>query len=273
MKVLSIPHLAQRLNERFKILTGGSRTALPRQKTLTATIDWSYDLLTPQEQLLFARLGVFAGGFGLDAATKVCGGDGVDEIDIFDLLTSLTDKSLVVADTSGEQERYRLLESTAAYALEKLSASGERERLARRHAEYFRELAEAADERSIRPRRLRGLPRVELELDNYRAVLEWALTREERRRPWRRDRRRVGAVLVSRIGLEAEGRYWIELALARVSEAEQPQIVARLHLAQAPVLIRRARLRNRAAGDAAVRIGGRCPWCGAAQQSAVASRL
>ena len=147
MKVLSIPNLAQRLNERFRILTGGSRDALPRQKTLSALIDWSYDLLTPQEQLLFARLGVFAGGFGLEAATTVCGGEDLDEIDILDLLASLTDKSLVVADTSGDTERYRLLESTAAYALEKLSAAGEREALTRRHAEYFRDQALAAEER------------------------------------------------------------------------------------------------------------------------------
>ncbi len=124
MKVFSIPNLAQRLNERFKILTGGSRTALPRQKTLGALIDWSYDLLTPQEQMLFNRVGIFAGGFSLDAATAVCSGEDLDEIDILDLLSSLTDKSLVVADTAGEQERYHLLESTRAYALEKLTAAG-----------------------------------------------------------------------------------------------------------------------------------------------------
>ncbi len=100
VKVLSIPNLAQRLNDRFKILTGGSRTALPRQKTLSALIDWSYDLLTPQEQMLFTRIAIFAGGFSLDAATAVCGGDGLDEIEMLDLLSSLTDKSLVVADTA-----------------------------------------------------------------------------------------------------------------------------------------------------------------------------
>jgi predicted ATPase/class 3 adenylate cyclase len=125
VKVLSIPNLAQRLNDRFKLLTGGSRDALPRQKTLHALIDWSYDLLEPQEQLLFARLGVFAGGFGLEAATQICGVD--CHIDILDLLASLTDKSLVVADTSGEHERYSLLESTRAYALEKLTAAGAHE--------------------------------------------------------------------------------------------------------------------------------------------------
>ena len=80
-------------------LTGGSRSALPRQKTLSALIDWSYDLLTSQEQLLFARLGIFAGGFRLDAATSVCGSTGLDELDILDLLSSLNDKSLIVADT------------------------------------------------------------------------------------------------------------------------------------------------------------------------------
>src|SRR6202011_4088486 len=125
VKVLSLPHLAQRLNDRFKLLTGGSRSAVPRQKTLSALIDWSYDLLTSQEQTLFNCLGIFAGGFSLDAGAAVCAGEGIHEVDILDLLSSLTDKSLVVADTGGEKERYRLLETTRAYALEKLAATGE----------------------------------------------------------------------------------------------------------------------------------------------------
>jgi predicted ATPase/class 3 adenylate cyclase len=230
VKVLSIPNLEQRLNERFKLLTGGSRTTLPRQKTLSATIDWSYDLLAPQEQLLFARLGIFAGGFGLDAVAAVCGGDGLDEIDIFDPLTSLTDKSLVVADTSRKHERYRLLESTAAYALEKLSVSGERQPLARRHAEYFREQAEGANERYGSGSTIAWRAGVEPELDNYRAALEWALTKGN-------DAVLGGAIagalerLWSHAGLIAEGRYWIGLALPRVSEAEHPATVARLQLA------------------------------------------
>ncbi len=222
VKVLSIPHLAERLNERFKLLTGGSRSALPRQKTLSALLDWSYDLLTPQEQRLFVRLGIFAGGFGLDAAAHVCFGDGPDEIDILDLLGSLTDKSLVVADTSGEHERFRLLESTAAYALEKLSALGEREVLARRHAEYFRKQAEAADERFGTRSMFAWLARVELELDNYRTALTWALT--QRNDPVQ------GAVIAGALsgfwtnaGLPVEGRYWIALALEQISEA-QPRL-------------------------------------------------
>ncbi|HKE37530.1 MAG TPA: NB-ARC domain-containing protein [Candidatus Baltobacteraceae bacterium] len=227
VKVLTIPHLAERLNERFKILTGGSRDALPRQKTLTALIDWSYDLLTPQEQLFFARLGIFAGGFGIDAATNVCGGDGLDEFDILDLLGSLTDKSLVVADTSGERERYRLLESTAAYALEKLRVSGDRDALARRHAEFFRAQAEGASERYGTGSIFLWLSDVELELDNDRAALAWALTLGN-------DAVLGGAIagalsaLWANASLVVEGRYWVGLALERVSEAEQPRVAARL---------------------------------------------
>jgi len=227
VKVLSIPNLAQRLNERFKILTGGSRSALPRQKTLSALIDWSYDLLTPQEQLLFNRVGIFAGGFSLDAATAVCSGEGLDEIEILDLLASLTDKSLVVADTSGEHERYRLLESTAAYALDKLSAAGERETLARRHAEYFCDQAHAADERRSTGSTLAWVVGIELELDNFRTALAWALTHGN-------DAVLGGAIagalsaLWYNAGLAVEGRYWISLALERVNDAEQPQIAARL---------------------------------------------
>jgi predicted ATPase len=231
VKVLSVPHLAERLNERFRILTGGSSDALPRQKTLSALLGWSYDLLSSQEQQLFARLGIFAGGFGLDAATNVCSGGGLDEIDILDLLGSLTDKSLVVADTSGERERYRLLESTAAYALEKLGASGERDALARRHAEYFRDQALAADERYGTGPTFEWLAGVEMELDNDRAALAWALTQGH-------DAVVGGAIagalerLWMNAGLAVEGRYWIGLALERVSEAEHPQTAARLWLAQ-----------------------------------------
>ncbi|HZV77524.1 MAG TPA: adenylate/guanylate cyclase domain-containing protein [Candidatus Babeliales bacterium] len=242
VKVLSIPNLAQRLNERFKILTGGSRSALPRQKTLSALIDWSYDLLAPQEQLLFNRVGIFAGGFSLDAATAVCSdchpersersesSRRIDEIDILDLLSSLTDKSLVVADTSGEHERYRLLESTAAYALEKLSAAGEHERMARRHAEYFLDQARAADERLGMGSMIAWVAESELELDNDRSALEWALTRGN-------DAVLGGAIagalgsLWRNAGLTVEGRYWIGLALERVSEAEHSEIAARLWLA------------------------------------------
>jgi predicted ATPase len=230
VKVLSMPHLAEGLKERFKLLTGGSRDALPRQKTLHALIDWSYDLLTPPEQLFFTRLGIFASGFALDAATSVCGGEGLDELDLLDLLGSLTDKSLVVADTSGEHERYRLLESTAAYALEKLRASGEHETLARRHAAYFRDQVDAADERFGTGSTAAWLAGVELELDNFRSALTWTLTDGN-------DAVLGGAIagasgqLWRNAGLTVEGQYWIGRALDGVSETEQPRVAARLQLA------------------------------------------
>jgi predicted ATPase/class 3 adenylate cyclase len=225
VKILSIPNLAQRLNERFKILTGGSRSALARQKTLSALIDWSYDLLTLQEQMLFSRVGIFAGGFSLDAAAAVCSGEDLDEIDILDLLSSLTDKSLVVANTAGEEERCHLLESTRAYALEKLTAAGAHERLARRHAEYFRDQAQEAGERRRTGSTAVWLASVERELDNYRAALEWAL----------KDGHdfALGGALAGVLpwisgGLAVEGRYWIGLAQAGLDESMHPQVAARL---------------------------------------------
>ena len=227
VKVLSIPNLAQRLNERFKLLTSGSRTALPRQQTLSALIDWSYDLLTPQEQALFRRVAIFAGGFSLDAAVAVCDGDAVDGIDIFDLLASLTDKSLVLADTAGSQERYHLLESTRAYGLDKLGLAGERDRLARRHAEFFRDQAVEVDKLYGIGSTEARLRRLETELDNYRAALEWALTDGH-------DVVLAGILtgslqeLWKRGGLNAEGRYWTERAQRGLDEGAHPQVAARL---------------------------------------------
>ncbi len=232
VKVMSIPKLAERLNERFRLLTGGSRAALPRQKTLGALIDWSYDLLTLHERVLFNRAGIFAGGFSLDAVTAVCTGDGIDETDVLDLLSSLTDKSLLVADTGPEQERYRMLESTRSYALDKLTAAGERERLARLHGLYFRDQAQAADLRFGHGSTAAWLASVEVELDNYRAVLEWALTGGH-------DPALGGGVAgaLERLwrdgGLTGEGRYWIERAQAILDEAAHPQVAARLWRASA----------------------------------------
>jgi predicted ATPase/class 3 adenylate cyclase len=226
VKVLSIPGLAQRLGERFKLLTVGSRTALPRQQTLTALIDWSFDLLTPAEQRLFARLSVFAGGFSLGAAARVCGDDGQDESAILDLLASLTDKSLIVAETAGEQARYRMLESTSAYASDKLIHAGDRELLARAHAAYFRDLAQSTAERFSLDTRSAWLVDLERELDNYRAALVWSISQKN-------DPRAGGAITIAlgnfwMAGLAGEGRYWITQALELLDEHEHPLIAARL---------------------------------------------
>ncbi|MDQ6766526.1 MAG: adenylate/guanylate cyclase domain-containing protein [Candidatus Eremiobacteraeota bacterium] len=227
VKVMSIATLAQRLDERFKILTAGSRTALPRQKTLSALIDWSYDLLTQPERALFNRVAIFAGSFTLDAATQVCAGDGIDEADTLDLLCSLADKSLVVVDTRREQERYRLLESTRQYGLEKLTASGERDRLERRYAEYYLGVAQDNEKSNSALSLSEWLAAVERDLANFRAVLEWALGKS-------RDAT-LGSSLAAALemfwwhgGVEAEGRRWINAALNQIDRDAQPDLVARL---------------------------------------------
>ncbi len=227
VKMLSVSTLAQHLNERFKILTAGSRTALPRQQTLRALIDWSYDLLAPQEQELFNRLAIFAGSFTLEAATHVCAGDGISEVDVFDMVASLADKSLVVVDTGGSQERSRLLESTRQYALEKLTASGELERVARRHAEYYLGVAKKAERNFGTISLSEWLTSLEPEVENFRATLEWALAREQQVP--------LGSEVVSALdmlwwhgGLESEGRRWVEVALHRIDEGAEPTVAARL---------------------------------------------
>jgi predicted ATPase/DNA-binding CsgD family transcriptional regulator len=232
VKVLSMPSLAQRLNDRFRILTGGSRTALPRQKTLGALIDWSYDLLNPQEQTLLNRAGVFSGGFTLDAAMAVCAGDGIEATDILDLLSSLTDKSLVIADTSGGRERYHLLDSIRAYAMEKLAVGRESEGLARRHAEYFRDIAQRADEAFGAMSTATWLARVEPEIDNFRAAIDWATGLG--------DDIALGGAIVAALsglwregGLAAEGRRRITLAMKALDESKYPRIAAELWMALA----------------------------------------
>ena len=135
LRGLSVEHLAARLDQRFRLLTGGSRTALARQQTLQATVDWSYSLLSAAEQTLFRRLAVFAGGFTLEAAEAVCAGGPIAPEEVLELLLRLVDKSLVMAEESaGDVERYRLLETLRQYGRERLLAAGEAADLYARHA-------------------------------------------------------------------------------------------------------------------------------------------
>lgn len=225
-KILSLDNLAQHLGERFALLTGGVRTALPRQKTLSATIDWSYNLLSEQEQAIFRRLGIFAGGFSLEAVTAVCSSGQPPDVLLFDLLGSLVDKSLVVAETGGRHERYGLLESMRAYALQKLHGCDEREQLAARHGQHFTALAAATDRASGNMSVAAVLELLEPEVDNFRAALEWSLRTE-------RDVALGGALAgaLERLwfqgGLTAEGRWWIRTALERLG-GENAAISARL---------------------------------------------
>src|SRR6202011_2625742 len=133
---LGIEELATRLNDRFQLLTGGRRTALPRHQTLRATLDWSYELLAAPERVVLRRLAIFSGGFKLEAASAVAASAEIAVSDVVDGFANLVTKSLVSAKGDGTVAGYRLLDTTRAYALEKLVESSELEAVARRHAEY-----------------------------------------------------------------------------------------------------------------------------------------
>lgn len=175
VKVLSVEQLATRLNERFRILTGGSRTALPRQQTMRALIDWSFDLLDENERTIFRRIAVFSGTFSIDAASELCADERIEAWDVLDLLASLVDKSLVVSELAGSEQRYRLLVSTRQYALERLERDGELETLQRAHAEYFARLAQRAHTLYYTTPTRRWLDTLEPEMHNVRAAMDWAI--------------------------------------------------------------------------------------------------
>jgi predicted ATPase len=173
---VGIEALAARLDDRFRVLTGGRRTALPRHQTLRATLDWSYELLPEPERVILRRLGVFAGPFTLEAAAAVAAGPELAAADVIEGLLGLVAKSLVVAEGEGAVARYRLLDTTRAYALEKLEKSGERDQQARRHADYFRNLFKRAEGEWERRPVAEWLGDYAWRIDNLRAVLDWAFS-------------------------------------------------------------------------------------------------
>ena len=173
VKSLSIDQIAARLDDRFRFLTGGSRTALPRQQTLRATIDWSYNLLPKPERAMLKRLSVFAGGWTMEAAETIAVGGEVEKINVLDLLTSLVNKSLVIFHL--DDERYDMLETVKQYAREKLVASGEEDVFMNAHIEYFLTLAEEAEAYQSGDEQVKWLNRLEAEHDNFRAALNWSL--------------------------------------------------------------------------------------------------
>jgi predicted ATPase/class 3 adenylate cyclase len=175
VKVLPVEKIAERLDDRFRLLTGGSRTALPRQQTLRALIDWSYDLLAEPERILLRRLSVFAGGWTMEAAESVCAGDDIDTWDVLDLLSNLVDKSLVVYEEQRVEARYRFSESMRQYAREKLLEAGEEATLRGRHRDWFRELAGRAEPELLGAAQAEWLDRLETEHDNLRMALGWSL--------------------------------------------------------------------------------------------------
>ena len=173
--VLGLQQVAERLNDRFSLLTAGRRTALPRHQTLRATLDWSYELLPDAERTLLQRLSIFVGGFTLEAATAVMGDTGATDSAVAEGTASLAAKSLVSLDTSVASGRWRLLETTRAYGLDKLDETGATDQVARRHTEFFRNLFAPA---AVSPRvALDDLPHYIRDIDNLRAALAWAFSR------------------------------------------------------------------------------------------------
>lgn len=232
LRALSPEQLARKLDERFRVLTGGSRAALPRQQTMRALIDWSYDLLTGDERALFRRLAIFSGGFTEEALMQVCADDELDELALFDLIGSLVDKSLVAVErTEHGTMRYRLLESTREYAREKLAECGELEALRPAHARAYAAIAERIDSdyENVPPDEWTAMAQPELE--NVRAALTWAFSSDGQA-----DLGVRIAVTLSRmfgVFASAEGLRWVQVALEHTNESTPPLLLAGLELAHA----------------------------------------
>jgi len=241
VRAMTVEQIAARLDDRFRLLTGGSRTALHRQQTLQALIDWSWDLLAEAERVLLRRLSVFWNGWTLEAAEYVCAQEQgsrdtavqlsfveltpappqpstpaeLESGDVLELLTRLIDKSLVIAEAQGGQTRYRLLETIRQYAREKLLAAGEAELKAarNRHLEFFLCVAETVEPALRRADQLEALARLEAEHDNLRAAIKWAKST---------DAHEVGLRLAGSLarfwyfhGYWTEGREWLKGIIAR----------------------------------------------------------
>ncbi|MGH2748318.1 MAG: AfsR/SARP family transcriptional regulator [Actinomycetota bacterium] len=210
MRTMSVEQIAGRLDDRFRFLTGGSRTALPRHQTLRGVMDWSYALLSEDERRLFARLSVFVGGFTLAAAERI-GAAGGHRGDTVELLTRLVEKSLVSVDRRRDEARYSLLETVRAYAAEELEASSEIEPARSAHAAFFLALAEEAAPHLKGPGQRMWLEILGEEHDNLRAALGWLAATAEHEKEMRLAAALWRACYLS--GHYAEGRLWLERAL------------------------------------------------------------
>lgn len=231
VNVLSPKDLAAKLDERFRLLAGGDRRALPRQRTMRALIDWSYDLLAEPERRAFRQLSIFADSFTLEMASAVAAGEGDDAIAVLDRLASLVDKSLVANEPGHALTRFRLSESTRQYAREKLVDCGEDVAAAGAHAAVMLDLAERLEREYDELPDGVWLASVQAELENWRAALGWALTA---RGDILLGQRLAGSLRRAWTFLAAaEGRRWIRAALDQVAAATPPATVAPLELGEA----------------------------------------
>jgi diguanylate cyclase (GGDEF)-like protein len=248
--VIGLAQVAQRLRE-FRLLTGGDRTAVPRQRTMHAMIGWSYDLLTEAEQTLLRRLAVFAGSFTFDAVTEICSGTHVEAEDVFDLLTGLIRKSLSTGDPDHD-DRYRLLDSIHAFASEKLHEAGEVEWLERRHADYYEAMTRQADAMYRRTPSREWLDALEPDVDNFRVALDWSLDR--------RGDVVLGAALAAATSnffndyMPSEATRWMVRALELLPKGRAPRVEGRLNLLMTTSGRDLPAARMRAAGERAIEI-------------------
>jgi predicted ATPase/DNA-binding CsgD family transcriptional regulator len=220
VRVLSVTDILDTLHDRFRLLTGGARTAVRRQQTLRASVDWSHALLTEPERVLFRRLAAFMGGFDLNAAQSICGGADVERYQVLDQLALLVDKSLVTADESGSRTRYRLLETVRQYALEKLGESGEADAVRTRHRDHYTSMAALLDA-PTGGNYAQRIEQANTEIDNLRAAFGWsrensdielALTLASSLQPLWQARGRL-----------REGLRWFDTALAD-DNAQHPEV-------------------------------------------------
>ncbi|MEV5817492.1 ATP-binding protein [Streptomyces mutabilis] len=209
---LSPRQMLQRLDDRFRLLTGGDRTALPRHRTLRTAIGWSHELCTPGERLLWARLSVFTGSFDLEAAEYVCSGDGLPAEEVLDVLSALLAQSVLTREETPAGVRYRMLDTVRAYGADWLEATGDTARLRRRHRDWYVGLATWCELEWFSPRQREVATRVDAELPNLRGALEHSLTEP--------DEAHLGQYLAGALwfhwvgcGRLSEGRRWLEQAV------------------------------------------------------------
>lgn len=215
IRVLSVEQIVARLDDAYRLLTGGSRSALPRQQTLRAAMDWSYDLLSAHEQACFRRLAVFAGSFSLEAAEAVCAGASGEAYDVLEVLSSLIDKSLVLVEQRSAEARYRLLEPIRQYGQDRLQERAEAAQVRRAHRDWYAGLAERAEAEMAGAQQKRAFDRLEAEHENLRAAIGWSLEQHEAEAA-----AQIGVAI--RLfwllrGYMSEGRSWLGRALAGFS--------------------------------------------------------
>ena len=224
VRALSLEEIRDSLHDRFRLLTGGSRTAVRRQQTLRASVDWSYALLTEPERILFRRVAVFMGGADLDATQAICSGEDVQRHQVVDLLTLLVDKSLVVAEAHAGRTRYRLLETVRQYALEKLGESGEADIVRTRHRDHYTAMAAALNGPDTEQQDGR-VAQAESEIDNLRASFAWSLEQSEPE-PALQLASSLQPLWLTR-GQLREGLAWFDAALKDEADDLAPAILAR----------------------------------------------